>query len=602
MADTIFVGRRKSAVARARVTKGSGQFTLNGRTLEDYFTTEKLRAHVLEPFGVLEQDGQWDVTARMHGGGTTGQAGALRLAIARALAEHDGDWRTPLKAGRVPHPRRPSRRAQEVRPQEGPSRAAVQQALTRDLVPHRRRPPGRRPCVPTRRRPPRSCPGGRPGRSVAVARDRGPGSRTCGHRTPGHGLVSRGLPSRASAGGCRRDVARSRSRSAARSSRGHVEQGTRAQARTRSPRACCWPRSLLVPAAASAAPEDEQPTRAVRRSSSRASPPDDFDIGEGTEAREYFVRLADAPAALLHRRQCRGSAPAVQRDDDGTFEFRGDDRSRRALPRRPRRGAGRGPDPRPKQVARPRRSTITGSFTVANNGFTLELTPREAEAIAEFREVTWVQQVPEYELHTDAGPGVGQRPRRPSGSAPPRARRPVTTSARAWSSGSSTPASTRRTRRSPTSPPTATTTPTPAATGELRRQLRPDERPRRRRCERRADPDRLRPDRRRRRTTTRTSPSSATTSSSACGATARERQTAAAPIDYDGHGSHTAGTAAGNFVDGVSARRRRVPVEGNEFDISGVAPRANIISYAACCTGVGCTPRSTRSWPTASTS
>ena len=97
MAEQIFVGRRKSAVARARVSTGSGQFTLNGRTIEDYFTTEKLRSHVMQPFEVLEQAGQWDVAARIHGGGTTGQAGALRLAIARALAEHDSDWRTPLK-------------------------------------------------------------------------------------------------------------------------------------------------------------------------------------------------------------------------------------------------------------------------------------------------------------------------------------------------------------------------------------------------------------------------------------------------------------------------------------------------------------------------
>jgi small subunit ribosomal protein S9 len=98
MPDKIFTGRRKSAVARARVTKGSGQFTLNGRPLDDYFRTEKLRAHVLEPFGVLEQDGKWDVRARIHGGGTTGQAGALRLAIARALAEEDTEWRAPLKS------------------------------------------------------------------------------------------------------------------------------------------------------------------------------------------------------------------------------------------------------------------------------------------------------------------------------------------------------------------------------------------------------------------------------------------------------------------------------------------------------------------------
>ena len=97
MAEQIFTGRRKSSVARARLTRGSGQFVLNGRPLENYFNTEKLRAQVAEPFGVLEQEGQWDVHARIHGGGTTGQAGALRLAIARALAEEDPQWRTPLK-------------------------------------------------------------------------------------------------------------------------------------------------------------------------------------------------------------------------------------------------------------------------------------------------------------------------------------------------------------------------------------------------------------------------------------------------------------------------------------------------------------------------
>ncbi|MEX0705619.1 MAG: 30S ribosomal protein S9 [Nitriliruptoraceae bacterium] len=97
MAATIFTGRRKSAVARARVTRGAGTLTINGRPFEDYFRTEKLRAHVLEPFNVLEQAGVWDVDARIHGGGTTGQAGALRLAIARALTDHDADWRAPLK-------------------------------------------------------------------------------------------------------------------------------------------------------------------------------------------------------------------------------------------------------------------------------------------------------------------------------------------------------------------------------------------------------------------------------------------------------------------------------------------------------------------------
>ena len=96
--STIHVGRRKSSVARARINRGSGQFTLNGKPLETYFTTEKLRAQVMEPFETVEQVGQWDVRARLNGGGTTGQAGALRLAIARALVEEDAELRAPLKA------------------------------------------------------------------------------------------------------------------------------------------------------------------------------------------------------------------------------------------------------------------------------------------------------------------------------------------------------------------------------------------------------------------------------------------------------------------------------------------------------------------------
>jgi small subunit ribosomal protein S9 len=98
MPSTLYTGRRKTSVARARVTRGSGTITLNDRPFENYFPTEKQRAHVIEPFVVLEQVGQWDVVARIHGGGTTGQAGALRLAIARALSEHDPAWRAPLKA------------------------------------------------------------------------------------------------------------------------------------------------------------------------------------------------------------------------------------------------------------------------------------------------------------------------------------------------------------------------------------------------------------------------------------------------------------------------------------------------------------------------
>ncbi|MDP9023576.1 MAG: 30S ribosomal protein S9, partial [Actinomycetota bacterium] len=70
---------------------------LNGRGLEDYFRTEKHRHHAVEPLAVVEQQGRWDVVAHINGGGITGQAGALRLGIARALAELDDDWRKPLK-------------------------------------------------------------------------------------------------------------------------------------------------------------------------------------------------------------------------------------------------------------------------------------------------------------------------------------------------------------------------------------------------------------------------------------------------------------------------------------------------------------------------
>lgn len=98
MPSTIFTGRRKTSVARVRLSRGAGTLTLNERAFENYFPTEKQRSQVLEPFAVLEQLGQWNVDARVHGGGTTGQAGALRHAIARALAAHDPEWRAPLKA------------------------------------------------------------------------------------------------------------------------------------------------------------------------------------------------------------------------------------------------------------------------------------------------------------------------------------------------------------------------------------------------------------------------------------------------------------------------------------------------------------------------
>lgn len=98
MADVIqATGRRKSSVARVRLRIGSGQLTLNGKALEAYFPTIAQRIRVLEPLRVAEVEGRYDVDATLEGGGTTGQADALRLGIARALIELDPELRGRLK-------------------------------------------------------------------------------------------------------------------------------------------------------------------------------------------------------------------------------------------------------------------------------------------------------------------------------------------------------------------------------------------------------------------------------------------------------------------------------------------------------------------------
>ncbi|HVX43200.1 MAG TPA: 30S ribosomal protein S9 [Mycobacteriales bacterium] len=91
------VGRRKESVVRVRLLPGSGNFTLNGRSLEQYFPNKVHQQIVREPLTLLEKAEQFDVVARLSGGGTTGQAGALRLALARALVENDPDDRGTLK-------------------------------------------------------------------------------------------------------------------------------------------------------------------------------------------------------------------------------------------------------------------------------------------------------------------------------------------------------------------------------------------------------------------------------------------------------------------------------------------------------------------------
>lgn len=94
-------GRRKEAVARVRLVPGTGQWTVNGHTLEEYFPNKVHQQLVNEPFVTLEIVGTYDVIARIHGGGVSGQAGALRLGIARALNEIDQEANRPAlkKAG-----------------------------------------------------------------------------------------------------------------------------------------------------------------------------------------------------------------------------------------------------------------------------------------------------------------------------------------------------------------------------------------------------------------------------------------------------------------------------------------------------------------------
>jgi small subunit ribosomal protein S9 len=91
------VGRRKEAVVRVRLAPGTGEFKLNGRSLESYFPNKVHQQLIREPFVTLEKDGQFDVVASLSGGGVTGQAGALRLAIARALIDIEPDDRPALK-------------------------------------------------------------------------------------------------------------------------------------------------------------------------------------------------------------------------------------------------------------------------------------------------------------------------------------------------------------------------------------------------------------------------------------------------------------------------------------------------------------------------
>lgn len=90
-------GRRKRAVARVRIRPGDGTITVNGRTVEDYFPSETHRMVLAEPLKITQTEAAYDVDVTLHGGGPTGQAGAVRLGIARGLVDIDVEMREPLK-------------------------------------------------------------------------------------------------------------------------------------------------------------------------------------------------------------------------------------------------------------------------------------------------------------------------------------------------------------------------------------------------------------------------------------------------------------------------------------------------------------------------
>ena len=102
MADTATAtptgtGRRKEAIARVRLAPGTGTIVINHRTFENYFPREALRLSIKAPLLLTHQLGKYDVAANVEGGGLTGQAGAVRLGIARALLQLDATYRTALR-------------------------------------------------------------------------------------------------------------------------------------------------------------------------------------------------------------------------------------------------------------------------------------------------------------------------------------------------------------------------------------------------------------------------------------------------------------------------------------------------------------------------
>ena len=125
-------GRRKTAIARVRLLPGEGEIVVNGRSLDEHFGNAVSETDLRMPFRVTGTEGRFNAMIKVEGGGVTGQAGAIRHGIARALLEVDPEAnRLPLRQAGLPHPRSAHEGTEEVRAQASPQGASVHQALAR---------------------------------------------------------------------------------------------------------------------------------------------------------------------------------------------------------------------------------------------------------------------------------------------------------------------------------------------------------------------------------------------------------------------------------------------------------------------------------------
>ena len=112
--EFIATGRRKTSTARVRIRPGSGDFIINNRDITDYCSTEQQKKAVLGPLVSVEKVGELDITVIVRGGGGTGQSGAIRHGLSRALEKMDGELRSPLK--KAGHLRRDPRKIERKKP------------------------------------------------------------------------------------------------------------------------------------------------------------------------------------------------------------------------------------------------------------------------------------------------------------------------------------------------------------------------------------------------------------------------------------------------------------------------------------------------------